>query len=205
MRILLAHNSLYFPSHGGGDKSNRLLMEALATKGHTVRVIARMEQFGPEAHRDLLASLAGRDVVSRATEQAVVFTRDGVEVHTLTLSPHLRAYFSSQVREFDPDIILSSTDDPAQLLFDIARRAPRARVVYLVRATIAVPFGPDSSLRNEEKTRALGDADGIVGVSEYVADYVRKWSGMPAIHVPISLMEPGATSALGRFTNPFVT
>ena len=30
MRILLAHNSLYYPSHGGGDKSNRLLMEALS-------------------------------------------------------------------------------------------------------------------------------------------------------------------------------
>ena len=43
----------------------------------------------------------------------------------------------------DPDVILTSTDDPGQLLFDIALRAPRARVVYLVRATIAVPFGPD--------------------------------------------------------------
>ena len=28
MRILLAQNSLYYPAHGGGDKSNRLLMEA---------------------------------------------------------------------------------------------------------------------------------------------------------------------------------
>ena len=33
MRILLAHNSLYYPSLGGGDKSNRLLMEALAAQG----------------------------------------------------------------------------------------------------------------------------------------------------------------------------
>ena len=40
MRILLAHNSLYYPSHGGGDKSNRLLMEALAARGHPVRVVA---------------------------------------------------------------------------------------------------------------------------------------------------------------------
>src|SRR5687768_1658370 len=36
MRILLAHNSLYYPSYGGGDKSNRLLVEALAARGHEV-------------------------------------------------------------------------------------------------------------------------------------------------------------------------
>ena len=32
MRMLLAQNSLYYPSHGGGDKSNRMLMEALAAR-----------------------------------------------------------------------------------------------------------------------------------------------------------------------------
>ena len=48
MKILLAHNSLYFPSHGGGDKSNRLLMETLAARGHEVSVVARIETFGPE-------------------------------------------------------------------------------------------------------------------------------------------------------------
>jgi len=42
LRILLAHNSLYYPSYGGGDKSNRLLMEALAGRGHAVRVVARV-------------------------------------------------------------------------------------------------------------------------------------------------------------------
>jgi glycosyltransferase involved in cell wall biosynthesis len=42
MRILLAHNSTYYPSHGGGDKSNRLLMEALAERGHDVRVVTRV-------------------------------------------------------------------------------------------------------------------------------------------------------------------
>ncbi len=65
MRILLAHNSLYFPSHGGGDKSNRLLMEALAAKGHSVRVVARVEHFGDEAHQRLTTQLAERGVPSK--------------------------------------------------------------------------------------------------------------------------------------------
>ena len=63
MRILLAHNSLYYPSFGGGDKSNRLLMEALAARGHQIRVVARVEKFGAEAHAHLASELTSRGVV----------------------------------------------------------------------------------------------------------------------------------------------
>lgn len=204
MRILLAHNSLYYPSFGGGDKSNRLLMEALAARGHEVRVVARIAKFGEEEHAKFLAELERRGVHAKTGQDAVQFVHGGVDVRTLTQSPHWRAYFGEQLAEFDPDVIVTSTDDPAQLLFEIAIRAPRARVVYLVRATIAVPFGPDSSSPNRAKTEMLKQADGIVGVSEYVAGYVRQWGGLDAIHVPISLMEPRETQRLGRFDNPYV-
>ena len=123
----------------------------------------------------------------------------------VTLNSNLRAFFAAQIEEFDPEIILTSTDDPGQLLFDIAVRAPRARVVHLVRATIAVPFGPDSSSATQAKAETLRRADAIVGVSEYVAGYVRQWGGMDAVHVPISLMEPGHHPNLGSFDNPYIT
>src|SRR5690242_3344611 len=150
MRILLAHNSLYYPSHGGGDKSNRLLREALAARGHEVRVVARIARFGPEEHQQLLLQLQARGVQPEVTPDAVRFLLNGVDVHTLTLNTQLRAYFSEQLTTFDPDVIVTSTDDPGQLLFDVARRFQRARLVYLVRATIAVPFGPDSSIASRE-------------------------------------------------------
>src|SRR6478672_7018069 len=171
MRIRLAHNSLYYPSHGGGDRSNRLLMEALAARGHAVRVVARIERFGPEAHEEYLRRLASRGIVAEAPPPEVRMELNGVDVRTLTLDPHLRAFFSSHIDTFDPDVILTSTDDPAQLLLDIALRAPRARVVHLVRATIAVPFGPDSSSVNAQRAGTLRGVDGIVGVSDYVARY----------------------------------
>ncbi len=204
MRILLAHNSLYFPSHGGGDKSNRLLMEALAAKGHTVRVVARMEEFGEAAHQQLISNLAERGVAFVETGEAVEFTLKGVDVRTLTRSTHLMAYFAMHIKEFEPDVIVTSTDDPAQLLFSVAIRS-KARVVYLVRATIATPFGPDSSMPNAERATTLRQADGVVGVSEYVAQYARQWGGLDAVHVPISLMEQGASDSLGRFENQYVT
>ena len=205
MRILLAHNSLYYPSHGGGDKSNRLLMEALAARGHAVRVVARVEKFDAAAHDKLLNDLASRAVPTTASGASVRFQLRGVDVLTLTLDAGLRAFFAAQIAEFDPEIILTSTDDPAQLLFDLAVRAPHARVVHLVRATIAVPFGPDSSSPNRAKAETLRRADAVVGVSEYVAAYVRQWGGMDAVHVPISLMEPGEYADVGSFDSPFVT
>ncbi|MBI1896682.1 MAG: alpha/beta fold hydrolase, partial [Acidobacteria bacterium] len=51
----------------------------------------------------------------------------------------------------------------------------------------------------------LRRVDDIIGVSRYVADYVRRWSGIEAVHVPISLLDPGPWPWLGNFDNEFVT
>ncbi len=205
MKLLLAHNSLYFPSHGGGDKSNRLLMEALAARGHTVQVFARIESFGEREEAGFLQELAEREVaVESRRDGGVCFERNGVRVFTVTSNPRLRIAFAHLIESFAPDVILCSTDDPGALLLEVALRDERARVVYLVRATVAVPFGPDASSENRLKTEMIGRVDSMVGVSEYVAQYVRQWSGFPAIHVPISLLEEGDYSAMGRFENEWV-
>ena len=206
MRILLAHNSPYYPSYGGGDKSNRLLMEALAARGHDVRVVARVEHFGAAAHATLMRELAARGTAARARGRTgIEFQLKGAEVRILTGDPNIRAYFAAQVRDFEPEIILASTDDPAHLMLDTALRSPRAHVVYLVRATVALPFGPDSGLPSAFQTDALRRTDGVVAVSEYVARYTRQWGGLDAIHVPISLLDAGAPALLGRFENRFVS
>lgn len=205
MRILLAQNALYYPAYGGGDRSNRLLMEALAARGHTCRVVARIARFGAAGHRQYLQDLAARSVKPLSTEGGVVVLhRAGVEAHVVTDHPNLRAYFVSQVAAFQPGIILTSTDDPAQLLLEVSVRA-HAHTVYLARATLALPFGPDCAFPSAAKTEALRQAHAVVGVSRYVANYIRQWSGIPAVHVPISLLDPPPYPDLGRFENEFVT
>lgn len=181
-------------------------MEALVTRGHAVRVVTRVEKFGSEGHEQLLRELAARNVPIEAPDGICIrFWLGGVDVRALSQNPHLRGFFQSQIDDFDPEIIITSTDDPGHLLFDLAVKAPRARVVYLVRATIAVPFGPDSSMVSAAKTETLKRADGVVGVSHYVAGYVREWSGLDAIHVPISLLEPVKEfPLLGRFDSPYI-
>jgi surfactin synthase thioesterase subunit/glycosyltransferase involved in cell wall biosynthesis len=205
MRILLAQNSLYYPAYGGGDRSNRLLMEALAARGHTCRVVARIARFGAAEHDRYLHELAARAVSPLSAEGGVVvFQHAGVEAHVATHHPNLRAYFAAQIAAFAPDVVLTSTDDPAQLLLEGALRA-NARTLYLARATLALPFGPDCAFPSAAKTEALRQCDAIVGVSQYVADYIRQWSGIPAVHVPISLLDPPPYPDLGRFENEFVT
>ncbi len=176
LKILLAQNAAYHPAHGGGEKSNRLLMEALAASGHDCRVVAR-------GAADLQIA--------------------GVQIHSAT-DAQLRATFVAEAAAFQPDVILTSTDDPAHLLLEPALRTG-ARVVYLVRATLAVPFGPDSAFPNEAQTARIRQCDAVVGVSQYVADYVRRFAGIDAVHVPISLMPIEAWPDLGRFDNEFVT
>ena len=97
MHILLAHNSLYYPSHGGGDKSNRLLMEALSARGHEVRVVARIERFGPGPQEEFLRQLALRGITPEMTPPEARLDLSGVDVRTLTLDPHLRVFLSSHI------------------------------------------------------------------------------------------------------------
>jgi len=205
MRILLAQNALYYPAYGGGDRSNRLLLEALAARGHTCRVVARIARFGAAGHAQYLRELEQRGVSPLASEDGVViFRRAGVDVLVVTHHSNMRAYFAAQIAAFAPDAILTSTDDPAQLLLEVAVRAD-VRTVYLARATLALPFGPDCAFPSAAKTEVLRQAGAVVGVSRYVADYIRKWSGIPATHVPISLLDPPPYPDLGGFGNEFVT
>lgn len=205
MKILLAHNSTYYPAQGGGDKSNRLMMEALAARGHRVTVVSRTGEHGPEAHRQLLSDLAQRDIAAYVEEPGVVrFQLNGVDVHTCTESPNLRAYFTKQIHAFAPDVIVSSTDDSAQILLRAALDSG-ALVIYCARATIALPFGPDCAFPSEERTAPLREVDGVLAVSQYVANYVKENSGIDAIHIPISLMDGGPWGQTGSYSNDFVT
>ena len=204
MRILLAQNSLYYPSHGGGDKSNRMLMEALAAREHICRAVARIPAFGAEEEARFVAQLEARGVAPARSGGAVRFERAGVEVHVVT-NGKLRAYFAAQAETFRPDVILASTDDPAQVLLEAALRARGVPTVYLARATIALPFGPDCAFPSEVNARRIRSAARVVGVSEYVARYIREYGRMDATHVPISLLGPAGWPALGRFDNEFVT
>jgi len=205
MRILLAQNSQFFPAHGGGEKSNRLLIEALAARGHACRVVGRLGALGEASEREYLAELKRRGVTASSRAGVVEYSRADVDVRIVS-NTLLRAEFLRQVAEFRPDVIVASTDDPAQIMLQAALEVQDARVVYLMRATIAAPFGPDCAFPSERMTERLRAVDQVVGVSNYVADYCRQYAGIPAVHVPISLLDHTTDwPYVGAFENRFVT
>ena len=206
LRIQLIHNSTYYPGSGGGDKSNRLLVEALVNQGHQLQVFTRLEQFGDEAHHRFTADLAQRGIPTEDWNgYGARYPLTGAEVHVITRDTNLRHALSDDLERFEPDIILCSTDDPAHLLYETALAQEGARVVYLVRATIALPFGPDASSISDERTERLRQADAVVCVSEYVARYCREHGNLNAVHVPISLGDDANPPYVGRHDNPYVT
>jgi surfactin synthase thioesterase subunit/glycosyltransferase involved in cell wall biosynthesis len=205
MRILLASNAQYFPAHGGGERSNRMLIEALAERGHRCFIVTRIDRFGDEGAQRFATELAARQVDTEPAEHGVRFRLGGVDVIAATHPPSFRAFFVSQRDAFQPDVIIASTDDPAQLLLEAALEDPHAATVFLARATVALPFGPDAAFTSAEKTEFLRRADAVIGVSEYVASYMRDRSGIPAVHVAIALPEPGPHPRMGSFDHPYVT
>src|SRR5215471_14743078 len=161
MRILLAHNSTYYPGAGGGDVSNRLLMEALAARGHECVVVSRAALGAAAAQEELLAELARRDVTATVEEPGItMFALHGVEVHSATDTPNLRKYFARQIGSLQPDVIVVSTDDTTQVLLNAALDSG-VPVAYLARATIALPFGPDCAFPSTAKTETLRRASGV--------------------------------------------
>jgi glycosyltransferase involved in cell wall biosynthesis len=205
LRILLAHNSLYYPAYGGGDKSNRLLIAALAARGHDVLVLARVAEFGIAAHTSLECELSDRELVPQAAHEGLQFELDGASVRVFTHGRSLRRWTAASIREFQPEVILASTDDPAHLMLDAAMRAADVRVVYMIRALIALPFGPCSPHPNARAAEVLRHLDGVTTVSEHVAAYARKWGHLDAVYVPISLPDREEYPVLASFDNRFVT
>jgi surfactin synthase thioesterase subunit/glycosyltransferase involved in cell wall biosynthesis len=205
MRILLGANALYYPAHGGGERSNRMVMEGLAARGHTCFVVTRIERFGAEGEERLESELANRGITPVREPGGLRFHLQRVEVLAATTTHSFRAFFVEHKNLFRPDVIITSTDDPAQLLLEAALHDEHAPTVFLTRATVALPFGPDAAFTSREKTGMLAQADGVVGVSNYVASYIRQHSGIEAVHVPIAPADPGPHPKVGRFDNPFVT
>ena len=183
-------------------------MEALAARGHTCRAVARIARFGAAGARsNILRELAARGSCAgrvRARRSGLSSARAWKCTWSPTIpicAPTSRRRLPAFPPDVDPDLHRRSGATAAGSLLAGAVRA----TVYLARATLALPFGPDCAFPSEAKTGVLRQTAAVVGVSQYVADYIRQWSGIPAVHVPISLLDPPPYPDLGRFENEFVT
>jgi glycosyltransferase involved in cell wall biosynthesis len=207
MKLLLIQNMLYVPSLGGANTTTRLLLEGLAQAGHTCRMIVpALGSYGPPNRARFLDALAARRIsVSRSSAAADVFQHQGVEVHAVSDINRLRAYAVEQIREFEPTWIIVPSQDPGQLLLEIALKEAPGRVIYLVVAAWDLPFGPGCVFASAANTELLSRAGRIISISEFLRRYIRQWGGLDSTVIHFPVYGSGPFPRLGSLENEFVT
>ncbi len=175
MRILLASSASHVPPRGGSTRSNLAWLDALAAHGHVCRIVA-----GALAPHTVDEAVQ----VRRETEDAGGTTH---EVHAAADPVKRAAILKDQIREFQPDWVLVSSEDIGQSLLRAANEAAPGRVVYLAHTPQFYPFGPASWSPDREGAELVAASAAIIAIGHHTADYIGTHLGRRAevIHPPI--------------------
>src|SRR5262245_55879303 len=132
MKILLTMNVPYTRAHGGANRSNRALVEALAARGHTVVVVTpALAAPSPVTYDEWRTSLAAEGVTVQSGATCDRFTLAGVSVVAVRDFKWMREELMATARWLGPDWILVASEDPSQTLLATALDLCPQRVVYL--------------------------------------------------------------------------
>src|ERR1035441_2218210 len=164
MRILLTANASCVPPRGGATRSNLIWMDQMAGAGHGCRIVCGASGEGAEL---------------RFHESIAVFAVEDPSRRTQVLR--------RQIREFQPDWVLVSSEDLGHGLLREAQHSAPGHVVYLAHTPQFFPFGPASWNPDREAAGVAAGAAGVVVIGHRMADYVARWLGREAvvIHPPI--------------------
>jgi glycosyltransferase involved in cell wall biosynthesis len=200
MRVLLAQNMRYLPSHGGASKSNRIMLEELAARGHRCVVVAPLHATEHQmSETELAAELAGLGSgPPRRAGDALIFEHRGVEVHVITAPARLAPYAGRLAAAVQPDRTLVPADDPGLLMLGTALRATPDRVVYLMHTLQQLPFGPCSFYPSVSGLSLVRRAAGVVAISRAAREYAIRWGRLDPELIYLPVYGPGPHPDLGR-------
>lgn len=207
MKILLAQRTPCFPAIHGDTKFNQGLLEALAQRNHSCRMVALASTTeGPEDRRQLRRTLTAQGIASiHSSSDADVYVRRGVEIHIVADGYHLWTRLADQIRQFEPTCVLISEDRTFLGLATALEEAGPERVVYKAESQSTLPFGPECFFPDATKTEMLKQAARIVTPSRYLRDYIRRWSGLEADVLLFPAYGAGPFPNFGRPDAGFVT
>ncbi|MGD0200955.1 MAG: glycosyltransferase family 4 protein [Bryobacteraceae bacterium] len=188
MRVLLTANASYLPPRGGATRSNLAWLEHLAAVGHDCHVVCAALASRGEVHQQVRDEEID-DLWLRvpAAPGIQAFERGGVSVHSVTERARLVSLLRDQIREFQPDWVLVSSEDLGHVLLREAARSAPGRIVYLAHTPQFFPFGPASWNPDAEATDLVRQAAGVVTIGYHTGGYVAEHTGAApeVIHPPI--------------------
>ena len=194
MRILLTANASYVPPRGGATRSNLVWLECMAARGHACRIVAAAL---PE-NAAKQAQLA-QEGVDRQT-----LAERGVEVYEADRTRQA-AVLRRQIREFQPDWVLVSSEDLGHVLLHEANESAPGRVVYLAHTPQFFPFGPASWNPDANATELVMRAAAVVAIGHYTGEYIRQHTGRQAVVIHPPIYGSGPFPNLASFDAGLVT
>jgi len=176
MRILLTANASYVPPRGGATRSNLIWMDQMAGAGHACRIVCGASGEGAELRFHASIAVFAVEDPSR-------------RIHVLR----------QQIREFQPDWVLVSSEDLGHGLLREARHSAHGRVVYLAHTPQFFPFGPASWNPDREAAALVAEAAGVVAIGHHMADYIARSLGRQAVVIHPPIYGAGPFADYGNF------
>lgn len=204
MRILLTSNASHLPPRGGSTRSNLAWLDRLAAGGHLCRVVAgALATDTPEKLAQVRRELEEQEIAFGGLRE--ITQRGSIEVHSVA-DPSMRvAALRQQIRDFQPDWVLVSSEDIGQALLAAAQDLAPGRVVYLAHTPQFYPFGPASWNPDRRGTDLVSHAAAVIAIARHTAEYIRTnvSARVEVIHPPI--YGAGPFAEYGRFAGGRIT
>jgi glycosyltransferase involved in cell wall biosynthesis len=193
VKILLAESMSYF-GLGGACKATRGLMEGLAQRGHDCAVVSVEEG----------SVLAAQDSKAVGAQGGVELERNGVKVFAAGSAQEQSTLLAKCLRAFDPDWTLVCEHGVLLLVTALEEHDP-SRVVVVAQSIITdLPTEPAADLEDFIRS-LLGRAAGIITISDYMRDYIRRWSGLDSTIIHFPSYGSGPFTRFNNFDSGYVT
>jgi len=206
---LLLQDQVYLPSLGGGNKANRLLLEALAARGHECAAVVRAftTRAGPRNAGELASEVGRRGVplVDEGTGRLCFRYRD-VSVTAVDFGEpeRLSGHVGAIAEAFRPDWLLVS-DDKEHRLVECAVTIDPARVILLLQTVCHLPFGPHARQPSKRQRALMARAFRRAVISEYLREYLEVHGDLDSMVVRLPVFGPGPFLAREGSQGGFVT
>jgi glycosyltransferase involved in cell wall biosynthesis len=179
MNILLLQNNDFRTSHGGANKANRTMLEALTARGHTCRAITpslTMHQIASQGH--------GLDTLPAGRQSFQKILLNGVQLDIVHEDDRRAAFRLKRTKEhiksvlasFKPSVVIVASEDTAQVLLRLALES-QVPVVYYARSSSMTGIGPMAFFPNSAAYAMFKQVNEILVNSQYMQSYMKEWSG----------------------------
>jgi glycosyltransferase involved in cell wall biosynthesis len=209
MRILLLQDHIYLPSYGGGVKANRMLLEALARRGHECAAVtpAFAPSAGPGNPSEFREEMERRQIDVSEEPSAYSYRSRGVDVEALhDFDPRLvHERVERRTRELDPDWVLVNDDKRRVLLSAGLAAAGPERVVLVLQTITNTPFGPLAVAPSDEQTQRMREVRAIVAISVFLQEYLERHGRLESTVLRLPVYGDGPFLATARRDRGYVT